>query len=271
MGPYRGFTKGFDNAGVLTVAPPPPRVALVPNAIAFRDPSHGIMGTGWTGCTNDQFGCRPQGTVSITSDGGRTWRILFRTARAVVGIGYRGAALTAQYDDGENVASVDGGRHWMPTVIGSPSSTGCPTNSQSFESGSWLLCTNQPGAGAQGKVLYRYTPRGRKRVAYTPFPYGHGAYGGIGVTGYPVGLAMANDGFGLIWEWRGTLYVTRDGGSHWVGLPELAQPEVDFGMSGYALPHGVGFVVLAKGGTEVRRLLERTDAGRSWRVVHTWR
>jgi photosystem II stability/assembly factor-like uncharacterized protein len=81
---------------------------------------------------------------------------------------------------------------------------------------------------------------------------------------------MARDGFGLIWESRGTLYVTRDGGSHWTGLPKVARPEVDFGMSASALPHGVGFVVLAKGGTETRRLVETTDAGRSWRVVYIW-
>jgi photosystem II stability/assembly factor-like uncharacterized protein len=255
---------------VLAVAPPP-RVALVPNAIAFRDPQHGIMGTGWQNCAASGWGCRPQGTISITSDGGKTWRVLFRAPRAVFGVGYRGAEMTARYDDGENVASTDGGRHWTPAVVGVPPSTGCPANSQSFQSGAWLLCTNEPGAGAQGKVLYRYTASGRTRVAYTPFPYSHGAYGGISVTGYPEGLAMASDGFGLIWEWRGTLFVTRSFGSHWVGLDKVAQPGVDFGMSGVALRHGVGFVILARGGTEVRRLIETTDAGHSWHVVHRWR
>ena len=112
---------------------------------------------------------------------------------------------------------------------------------------------------------------GWKRVAYTPFPYGHGAFGGISTYGYPHGITMATDGFGLIWESRGTLYVTRDGGSHWTGLPKVAQPEVDFGISAYALRSGIGFVLLAKGGTANRRLLETTDAGRSWRTLHIWR
>ena len=82
---------------------------------------------------------------------------------------------------------------------------------------------------------------------------------------------MAADGFGLIWESRGTLYVTRDDGVHWTGLPKMARPEIDFGVQGIALPHGVGFVILANGGGEKRRLVETTDSGRRWRVVHTWR
>jgi photosystem II stability/assembly factor-like uncharacterized protein len=81
---------------------------------------------------------------------------------------------------------------------------------------------------------------------------------------------MSDDGFGLLWESRGTLYVTRDGGFDWSALPRVAVPEVDFGQSAVALPHGVGFVVLARGGGLKRRLLMTMDAGRSWRVVHHW-
>jgi photosystem II stability/assembly factor-like uncharacterized protein len=81
---------------------------------------------------------------------------------------------------------------------------------------------------------------------------------------------MARDGFGVIWESRGTLYVTRDGGAHWTGLPEVARPEEDFGQSGAALPHGIAYVLLSIGGSGVRRLIETTDAGRSWHVVHRW-
>jgi photosystem II stability/assembly factor-like uncharacterized protein len=106
-------------------------------------------------------------------------------------------------------------------------------------------------------------------VAYTPL-FGRGGHGGIALYGYPVGMAMADDGFGLIWESRGTLYITRDGGSHWTGLPTVVRPEVDFGVSASALRHGAGFVLLANGGGEMRRLIETTDAGRTWRVVHRW-
>ena len=275
-GPYRGFTSRSDNDGVLLVAPPPPRVALVPNAIAFRDPRHGLMGTGWQGCASGQFGCKPQGTISLTTDGGKTWRVDLRTPRPVVSVGWYEGTLSARFDDGENLQSTNGGRTWVAATGEPPLFSTCPQGMAQQPSSppysNWSLCTTEASTGDQGKSVYRLTSRGWRRVAYTPFapPTGK-AYGGIDVYGYPQGIAMATDGFGLIWESRGTLYVTRDSGSHWTGLPKVAQPEVDFGMSGYALPHGIGFVILASGGTEKRRLIETTDAGRSWRVVHVWR
>ena len=259
---------------MLLVAPPPPRVELVPNAIAFRDPQHGIMGTGWQACATSQFGCRPQGTISITSDAGRTWTVLLRTPRPVVSVSIDGRHERARFDDGETIGSSDGGSHWVPVVVppGPGQYAPCPAGTTAYVVLGWALCTTQASTGSQGKAVYRLGSHGWRRVAYTPFapPTGK-AYGGIDMYGYPQGLAMAHDGFGIIWESRGTLYVTRNGGSHWTGLPRVARPEIDFGMSGVALRDGVGFVVLATGGTEKRRLLETTDAGRTWRVVHVWR
>lgn len=246
-------------------AAPPPRVALVPNAIAFRDPSRGLLGTGRSG----------EGTISLTTDGGRAWKVAFRAPRPVVWVGWSGRLLSARFDDGENLQSANGGRTWTPVAVSYIQfNVGCPFGWMQMPNnsltGNWSLCTNEPGVGNQGKSVYAFKPGGWTRVAYTPFPYGHGGYGGIAVPGYPQGIAMANDGFGLIWEWRGTLYVTRDGGSHWIGLPKIARPEIDFGMSAYALPKDVGFVILAAGGADERRLIETTDAGRTWRVVHSW-
>src|SRR5207237_10147402 len=83
----------------------------------------------------------------------------------------------------------------------------------------WALCAGQGSAGSMGKAVYRLGPRGWRRVAYTPFGTRAGARGGISAYGYPLGLAMSADGFGLIWEARGTLYVTRDGGSSRPGRP----------------------------------------------------
>src|SRR5581483_8416852 len=221
-GPYPGFTSSFDNAGVVAVAPPP-RFALVPNAIAFRDAQHGIMGTGWQACANQggAFGCKPQGTLSITNDGGTTWRVLLRTPRPVVQVTVDGGAERARFDDGETIGSRDGGRHWAPVVV--PLVTGfagpCPPFTAAFVIKGWALCGTQSSAGNQGKYVYRLTARGWKRIAGTPFapPVGK-TYGGIGSYGYVQGIAMADDGFGVIWESRGTLYVTRDGGHDWTGL-----------------------------------------------------
>jgi photosystem II stability/assembly factor-like uncharacterized protein len=257
-------------------------VALVPNAIAFRDPSRGLLGAGWTSCSSTGSGCRPQGTIQLTGDGGRTWRVVLRTPRPVTAVAFRGRIAWARFDDGENVASADGGRSWHRTVAVQPPPAPCPwqryVGGQVVESAggrAWALCWGQGSAGSMGKAVFRETARGWRRVAYTPFGPGRvgpgRASGGIGAYGYPVGLAMASDGFGLIWESRGTLYATRDGGSHWTGLPAVAQPEVDFGQSAVALRGGIGWVVLSAGDSLRRRLLETTNAGQSWRVVHSWR
>jgi photosystem II stability/assembly factor-like uncharacterized protein len=222
------------------------------------------MGTGWQACANQggAFGCKPQGTISITSDGGTTWRVLLRTPRPVVQVTVDGTREQARFDDGETIGSSDGGRRWAPVVVppvpnmGSP----CPAGSQVFVAVDKAVCASQASAGNQRKLMYRLGVNGWKRLAIH----------GLSSYGYVQGLAMGDERFGVIWESRGTLYVTRDGGHTWTGLPTVAQPEVDFGVQAIALPHGIAFALVANGGGEKRRLMETADAGRSWRVVHTW-
>src|SRR3954464_8692506 len=78
----------------------PGRVALAPNAIAFRDARHGVLGTGWLGCESSAFGCKLQGTISRTSDGGKTWKVALRSPRPVVSVTVDGTTAWARYDDG---------------------------------------------------------------------------------------------------------------------------------------------------------------------------
>jgi hypothetical protein len=135
-----------------------------------------------------------------------------------------------------------------PPALASP----CPRERVTY-SRAWALCTGEGGAGNMEKRVYR---RGAHEwtLLYQRFDYG-----------YPLGIAMARDGFGIIWESRGTLLVTRDGGRRWTPRPDVAQPEVDFGVAGSVRAHGVAFVTLARGGR--RRVLETTDFGRTWRRV----
>ena len=229
----------------------------VPTAIAFRTPSAGLLGT--------------SSSIELTRNGGRTWKVVFRTPRPVASLSFDDDGRPrAILDDGENLGAADGGRRWTPELALGPRFSPCPPAlSIPVFSDHWVLCTGQGGAGNAGKAVYRFTASGAKRVAYTPFAPGRG-YGGISVYGYADGISMAHDGFGIIWEARGTLYVTRDGGRHWIGLPRVAVPETDFGIAGAALRHGVGFVVLARGDVH-RRLLVTRDHGRTWHVVHRWR
>ena len=253
----------------------PPRAAVVANAIAFRDPSHGVLGTGWTSCGDPGFGCRLQGTISLTTNGGRTWKVVLRTPQPVVRVEVTDRVESALLYDGKRLRSADASRTWRPAMPVPELATPCPpaldSHTQIFATPAgtqWALCAGPGGAGTMGKAVYRESRSYWTRVAYTPF--GTGGYGGISAYGYPVGMAMADDGFGLIWESRGTLYVTRDAGSHWTGQPRVARPELDFGQSATVLSHGVGFVLLGLGGGERRRLLTTRDGGRTWRIVHRW-
>ena len=94
--------------------------------------------------------------------------------------------------------------------------------------------------------------------------------GGLTIMGYPAGIAFASNGFGLMWESRGTLYVTRDGGTNWKAHSRFAQFDVDFGLGGSAFDNGTGFALYQHDGVS-ERLIETRDFGRTWHVVRRWR
>ncbi len=83
------------------------------------------MGTGWLGCESSTFGCQLQGTISRTSDGGKTWKVALRSRRPVVWVSVDGTTAWARYDDGENLRSTDAGRTWHPAVGPNPLTTPC--------------------------------------------------------------------------------------------------------------------------------------------------
>ena len=244
---------------------------LYPNAVAFSDATHGALGTGYP------YGGNPGGTIQLTSDGGRTWRIALRTPRPVVKLAVEGRDWYAQFDDGETLRSSDAGTHWAPTTdsVWPAGVSSCPIGLIAGTHATpgdwtWSVCTTSGGAGAEGKAVYRQ----RQRVACTNFAdlglCGRHSYGGISAEGYPVGIAGNASGVGVIWESRGTLYVTSDGGRHWRGLAHLVRFDVDYGSWATVLPRGgVGFALIRHAAVTTR-LLETTDAGRTWRVVHRW-
>jgi photosystem II stability/assembly factor-like uncharacterized protein len=225
---------------------PPP----LPTAVAFRNAQDGLLGT--------------MRDIAVTRDGGRTWRVVFRTPRPVASIGYDPSGQPrAILDDGENI----GGPHWRPERVLGRQFAPC-TDETADVSDDWVLCIGQGGAGLGEKAVYRSTPDGWKRLAWAtlgPTASQHG----ITMQGYADGLAMAPDGFGVIWESRGPLLVTRDGGSRWLALPRVGVPDVDFGIAGSAVGGGTAWVILARGDVH-RRLLVTHDRGRTWRVVRRW-
>jgi photosystem II stability/assembly factor-like uncharacterized protein len=247
-----------------SASPSSPR--LLPSAVAFSDRLHGELGLASPECGR----CRPRGAIAVTSDGGKSWRIVRRTEQRVVALAFFHDAYYAELGNGRLISGQPGSRNVFKGYCPKGWTTGYSADIVDTNIDTpWSICVGQPGAGNQAKAVYR----GTKRVAYTP-PAASGGYGGISSYGYPVGIAGTRDGFGIIWETRGTLYVTRDGGHHWHALPKVAQPEVDFGDWADVVWRRLGFVLLmrsAGNGGEAWRLIETTDAGRTWRVVHRWR
>jgi photosystem II stability/assembly factor-like uncharacterized protein len=212
-----------------------------------------------------------------TGDGGRSWRRFrlryetsFATAR--VGLGFRTSLVRGQ-EVLRLLATEDGGKTWNPR----PSPCGRTVADSALvdlvtPTLGWVVCLGEPGAGNQAKAIFRTTDGGRSwqaRARAGLLPRSNDR-GGIAGYGYPEGIAFARDGFGLLWESRGTLYVTRDGGSHWAAKPKLARPEVDFGRGAAAFPGGRGFALLGRGGGDRARLLATHDYGETWHPVIEW-
>jgi photosystem II stability/assembly factor-like uncharacterized protein len=227
----------------------------------------------------------PRGAIA-TLDGGRRYRTLNRGrswqllrlgrpasfATQQVGLSFR-SYMTHNHLALALLAARDGGRSWHRRA--SPCTQAVAFNALIdlvTPRLGWLVCLGQPGAGNQEKAVFRTRDGGatwQPRAAAVEYPR-RSVRGGIGGYGYPEGISFAVDGFGLLWESRGTLYVTRDGGAHWQAKPRAARPEIDFGRGAAAFRGGLGFVLLARGGGLPARLLETRDSGRSWHTVQRW-
>jgi photosystem II stability/assembly factor-like uncharacterized protein len=277
--------EAYDLAMFLDAAPLPP--AGHGAAIAFWDMRRGLFARG--------------GTVSLTTNGGRTFRVVLRTRR-VTGMqtfGSGGAIL--DLDNGRAFRSLDGGRSWArfrhrfdadfaTAEVGMGHRTGrfgfvnglvftqdsgktweprrspCPRFA-SFSAAvelvtprlGWIVCAGQPGVGQQLKATYWTSDAGR---TWRRLPNALSGYG------YVYGASFARDGFGLLWEGRGTLYVTRDGGRRWTAKPDVAEPEIDFGAGAAAFPGGAGLFLVLR--NPRLKLLATHNFGHSWQLVHRW-
>ena len=206
-----------------------------------------------------------------TTDGGLHWsafrlRYLASFATAKLGFGYATYAVGNQ----ERMAlygTRDGGRRWHRQETPCQGVAAIPD--QVTARMTWLMCLGEPGAGNEEKALFRTTDGGAHWRPLAHVQMTRPAHGGIQSYGYPVGAAFSAAGFGILWESRGTLYVTRDGGAHWTPKPNVAHPEEDFGFGGAVFPGGRAFLLLAGG--RPARLLETMNYGRTWHPIIRWR
>lgn len=135
----------------------------------------------------------------------------------------------------------------------------------------WLLCVGRPAGGTMDKAVFRTSDGGKtwQAGAANLASLRRGAHGGIGLFGYPVGVAFARNGFGLIIEGSGKVYVTRDGGMHFHVAPKVERPDIDYARSAAAFPNGFAYVLLSAG--YPARLVVTHDFGRTWRVARRWK
>lgn len=134
----------------------------------------------------------------------------------------------------------------------------------------WIVCVGLPAGGTMEKAVFRTRDGGRTwraGAANLTLPGGP-VQRGIAFNGYPNGLAFAKNGFGLLTESQGTLFVSRDGGRHFSSRPRVHRPNVDFARGAAAFSGGVGYVLLTAGFPA--RLVATRDFGRTWRVVRRW-
>lgn len=211
-----------------------------------------------------------------TLDGGKTWEKVSPNPRVdwlnpQVGIRFRSYTVGNQ-GALATLVTHDGGHTWQRqrdpcqnADVASNASADLVT-SQLW----WVVCEGQGGAGNEFKAIYRTRNGGKTwQAGAATVLTGHGEHerGGISSYGYAEGLAFASDGWGLLTESRGTLYVSRDGGMHFRAEPHVAHPEVDFAGGAAAFSDGVGYLFL---GEAHPRVLRTHDYGRSWVVVRRW-
>jgi photosystem II stability/assembly factor-like uncharacterized protein len=228
----------------------------------------------------ERFG--PQGATATTLfgsawrtlDSGRTWRpVAYRPFYwATPRIALRFDAYVKR--SGQKLAlrvTHDGGRTFRRLV--DPCNAAVTYNAFAYLATPklwWVLCVGIPAGGTMDKAIFRTRDGGKtwQAGAANLGPPNRRVHGGIGLFGYPNGLAFARNGFGLVTESRGTLFVTRDGGQHFSARRKVDRPDVDYCAGAAAFTGGVGYVLLTSG--DSARLLVTHDFGSAWHVVRRW-
>src|SRR5438034_6321153 len=86
---------------------PAKKLAPVPNAIGFWDPRRGLLGTGT--CVGTSYDSCRNGTIELTSNGGRSFRVLLRMRRRVLQLQTAGPHGAIATTDGGAFRTLDGG------------------------------------------------------------------------------------------------------------------------------------------------------------------
>ena len=129
----------------------------------------------------------------------------------------------------------------------------------------WLLIGSQPGAGSQGKTIYKTLDGGESwnKIASASIPPKKSD--GLPIGGYVSDIFFLNDNQGWFTESRGQIYDTTDGGNTWEMVDKHPIKEW-FMFKPFFESNEDGNILSADSGK--LSLLETRDGGHSWKIIY---
>lgn len=262
----------------------------VPTAVAFWTARRGLIGGVVPGRRSAPFSCQPRcrgSFVALTTDGGHTWRVVWRGGGRLVALRTAGRravwqAFTRCADLARCTAwaeSSDSGRTWHVQAAPGPM-TADPCRQEGWSTHTvvwpradrgWALCiTSIGGGGMIGRAVLETADAGHHWRVATDVPF-DSANHGMSSYGDPEGIDFLADGHGWLWQGpRGVSMATTDGGHRWRPLG-LGTSDAVWICSGWFVTARIGYALLADPAGD-RMTLERTaTGGAGWTAVRRWR
>jgi photosystem II stability/assembly factor-like uncharacterized protein len=216
-------------------------------------------------------------TLRLSSDGGETWtrlssgpfeRISFASAT-------EGWAVGHVFATGQSLqTTTDGGHTWRSLPVPCPRSASTATDISFPAPGTgWLLCTGEGGAGNEQRAVLETTDSGGTWAIVAASSLGGPGRSGLTTSGYPTGVTFDVTGAGWMWQDRGTVLATGDGGRTWRSIG-MSQPDVNavtsiwFPRTPSSTTQGRGFALRSRG--DVTELLVTSDGGNTWEQIARW-
>lgn len=159
--------------------------------------------------------------------------------------------------------SADDGLHWSNLSSPCPDSSNAslaPTQTGHL----WMVCGGEPGAGQQGKSVYRSSDNGRHWQLMAATSIGStSSTGRITSGGYVGPLAAASDQRAWLGLNRGGLVSTVDGGVSWGEQSSFPPPE-DFFAGLQFIGDRIGWAAVTTDTLGGNGIYRTVDAGATW-------
>ena len=269
----------------------------VPQSAIFWNAHDGLLGV--RECGAGGHSCNGGG-IEVTTDGGRSYRLVRRTRDggvALYKVGSRGAIAQASTGGGV-LLTLDRGRTWkrvhsgMAEITWATPRIGLRTGlgksgltvklSATHDGGRTWQSLRSPCHGAARFLAFASLPTPKRwwlncvgipqgTTAEAIFstrnagrswkPGASTGHGGLSGRGVGGGIEFAPDGFGFLDG--NPIHVTRNGGMGWTKLPSKLSPEA-------ALAGGLGYALSRGHNPLPQTLLVTRDSGRTWHPVRRW-